>query len=61
MSWDSLGFSDCPFKTEAISSDTLGLFVGHKDQVRTCTNLLKGREVILAIEGARGVGTTAFS
>ncbi len=60
MSWDSLGFSDCPFKTEAISSDTLELFVGHKKEVRTCSNLLKGREVILVIEGARGVGTTSF-
>jgi len=61
MSWDSLGFSDCPFKTEAISSDTLELFVGHKEEAAICSDLLKGKDIILIVEGARGVGTTSFA
>lgn len=61
MPWDSLGFSDFPFRTDPISSDTLELFVGHNKEIKVCLELLKSRDVIMVIEGARGVGTTSFS
>jgi len=60
MPWDSLGFSDFPFRTDLISSDTLELFVGHAQEVKACAEILKSRDVIVIIEGARGVGTTSF-
>jgi len=61
MSWEALGFSGCPFKTEAITTDTLELFVGHKKEVKICKSTLEDKDVILVVEGARGVGTTSFA
>lgn len=61
MSWEALGFSGCPFKTEAIAADTLELFVGHKEEVKICKSILEDRDIILVVEGARGVGTTSFA
>lgn len=60
MSWDSLGFSDFPFRSEPISNDTLELFVGHNKDTQICSEVLKNKDVILVVEGARGVGTTSF-
>lgn len=60
MPWDSLGFSDFPFRTEPISSDTLELFVGHGQDVKICLDLFKGKDVVMVVEGMRGVGTTSF-
>lgn len=61
MSWESLGFSDFPFRSEPISGDTLELFVGHKNDIQICSDLLKNKDIIIVVEGARGVGTTSFS
>lgn len=60
MSWYSLGFNDCPFKTDPIDSGTLDLFVGHTHEIAVCMELLKDKGLKIVIEGARGVGTTSF-
>lgn len=61
MSWYSLGFSDCPFKTDPIENGTLDLFVGHVEKISACIELLKDKSIKMVIEGARGVGTTSFA
>lgn len=61
MEWESLGFKDNPLNTDPIKQDTLQLYVGHKQEVVTCKNVLNGRNVNLVVEGARGVGTTSFA
>lgn len=60
MQWDSLGFSDNPFDTDPIRQGTLDLYVGREESVSICKNVLAERNVLLVIEGARGIGTTSF-
>jgi Penicillinase repressor len=61
MDWQAFGFKDDPLQTSPITRSTLALFTGHKDEVTICQRVLKGRNVRLVIEGARGVGTTSFA
>jgi len=60
MHWDSLGFSDNPFNTDPIRQNTMGLYVGRNQVVSVCQNVLAEKNVLLVIEGARGIGTTSF-
>lgn len=61
MQWESMGFSDNPFNTNPISQTTLQLYTGREKQIQTCLNVLEERNVLLIVEGTRGVGTTSFS
>jgi len=61
MDWQAFGFKDDPLNTSPIIKSTLALFTGHRDDVSVCTNVLKGNNVRIVVEGARGVGTTSFS
>lgn len=60
MQWDALGFSDNPFNTDPIRQSTLDLYVGRDKSVAICKNVLAEKNVLLVIEGARGIGTTSF-
>lgn len=60
MHWDSLGFQENPFSTEPIALDTLSLYTGRSKQVMICQDLLAQKNILLIIEGERGVGTTSF-
>jgi len=60
MQWDALGFSDNPFNTDPIRQATLDLYVGRDKSVSICTNVLAEKNVLLIVEGARGIGTTSF-
>lgn len=60
MQWESLGFKDNPFSTDPIIQTTLSLYTGHQEAVVRCNHVLREKNVILVVEGARGVGTTSF-
>ena len=60
MQWDALGFSDNPFNTDPIRQSTLDLYVGRDKSVAICKNVLAEKNVLLVVEGARGIGTTSF-
>lgn len=60
MQWQSLGFKADPLNTDPILQDTLSLYTGHAQEIRSCLNVLSGRNVRIVIEGSRGVGTTSF-
>lgn len=60
MQWDALGFSDNPFNTDPIRQATLDLYVGRDKRVAICKNVLAEKNVLLIVEGARGIGTTSF-
>ncbi len=61
MQWESLGFKDNPFNTDPIIQSTITLYTGHQQEVKVCQNVLHERNVLMVIEGARGVGTTSFA
>lgn len=61
MQWKPLGFKENPFSTDPISQDTLALYTGHKEKIHFCQELLSQKDVLLIVEGARGVGTTSFA
>jgi hypothetical protein len=58
MKWESLGFRDNPFNTDPIVQTTISLYTGQERLIKICRNVLFERNVLLIIEGARGVGTT---
>lgn len=60
MKWESLGFKDNPFNTDPIIQATISLYAGQKRAIEVCQNVLYERNVLLIIEGSRGVGTTSF-
>ncbi|MBB72831.1 MAG: hypothetical protein CMF50_10605 [Legionellales bacterium] len=60
MQWDSLGFSNEPFKTQPITSNTLTLYTGNTDKMEQCQFALHSNNIVMVIEGSRGVGTTSF-
>lgn len=60
MIWDSLGFKANPFNTDPIRQATLHLYTGRDRAITTCSNTLAENNVLLVIEGARGIGTTSF-
>ena len=57
---NSLGFNDNPFNTDPIRQTTLGLYVGRSKPIAVCQNVLAEKNVLLIIEGPRGIGTTSF-
>lgn len=61
MNWESLGFKGDPLSTDPISETTLELYTGHHQNLTKCQNVLSQKNVLLVIEGARGVGTTSFA
>lgn len=61
MQWESLGFRENPFNTEPISQDTLDLYTGHGEEMAVCLDILEQKDVLVIVEGARGVGTTSFA
>jgi hypothetical protein len=61
MSWEAIGFKDCPFRGEPVSQETIALFVGHEKEIATCSEVISNKDVRIVIEGARGVGTTSFA
>lgn len=61
MQWESMGFKDEPFKTQPITSQTLELYTGNDDKIKQCTFALHSNNIVMVIEGSRGVGTTSFA
>ena len=60
MQWELLGFKDDPFKTYPITSYTLNLYTGNKDKIDQANYALGSDNLVMVIEGDRGVGTTSF-
>lgn len=60
MYWQSLGYKDDPLKTSPITQETLVLYTGHNNEIKTCQNILTSSNVRIVVEGTRGVGTTSF-
>jgi len=61
MQWESRGFKENPFNTDPIVQSTITLYTGHEQAIKVCRNVLHERNVLMVIEGARGVGTTSFA
>lgn len=61
MKWESLGFVTDPFTTDPIHQKTLALYTGHAREVAVCSNVLSQKNILLVVEGKRGVGTTSFA
>src|SRR5579872_1108580 len=61
MHWESLGFKNDPLSTDPIDQTTLCLYTGHQQELAKCQNVLDQKNVLLIIEGRRGVGTTSFA
>ena len=61
MQWESLGFKENPFNTDPITIDTLPLYTGHTAEVEACKDVVSQKDILMIIEGQRGVGTTSFA
>lgn len=61
MQWESLGFKENPFSTDPITIDTLPLYTGHTAEVAACKDVVSQKDILMIIEGPRGVGTTSFA
>ena len=61
MQWESLGFKDNPFSTDPITIDTLDLYTGHNQEIEICKDVVSQKNILMVIEGRRGVGTTSFA
>jgi len=61
MQWESIGFKDDPFNTDPITEHSLALYSGNKKKIASCQFALKSKDVLMVVEGARGVGTTSFA
>ncbi len=60
MQWESMGFKDDPFKTQPITAYTLDLYTGNEDKISNSKFALNSNNIIMVVEGDRGVGTTSF-
>lgn len=60
MQWESMGFKDDPFKTQPITVYTLELYTGNSQKIRNSQFALHSNNIVMVIEGSRGVGTTSF-
>ncbi len=60
MQWESMGFRDEPFKTQPITAYTLELYTGNIEKIKNSQFALHSNNMVMVIEGARGVGTTSF-
>ena len=61
MKWESLGFKENPFSTDPISQTTLSLYIGHETEIKAFNTILSEKNILVVIEGARGIGTTSFA
>ena len=61
MKWESLGFKENPFNTDPITIDTLPLYTGHTAEIQACRDAISQKDILMIIEGKRGVGTTSFA
>jgi len=61
MKWEALGFKDNPFNTDPIIQSTIALYTGQQQSIKVGKNVLLERNILMVIEGARGVGTTSFA
>jgi Sugar-specific transcriptional regulator TrmB len=61
MHWESIGFKADPFNTDPITQTTLALYTGNEKQLTSCKNVLSEKNILLIVEGSRGVGTTSFA
>ena len=61
MQWEALGFKENPFSTDPITFDTLPLYTGHVQEVDACMDVVGQKDILMIIEGQRGVGTTSFA
>lgn len=61
MKWEALGFKDNPFNTDPIMQSTVALYTGQERTIHVCQNILLEKNVLIIVEGARGVGTTSFA
>lgn len=61
MQWESMGFKGEPFRTQPITAYTLDLYTGNQEKIEQCQRALHSSNVVMVIEGSRGVGTTSFS
>lgn len=60
MQWESMGFKDEPFRTQPITAYTLDLYIGNEDKIDKSQFALHSNNLVMVIEGPRGVGTTSF-
>ncbi len=60
MQWESMGFKEEPFKTRPITAFTLDLYTGNAEKIANSQFALHSSNIVMVIEGARGVGTTSF-
>lgn len=60
MQWESMGFKDDPFKTQPINAYTLELYTGNSEKIEKAQFALHSKNIVMVIEGLRGVGTTSF-
>jgi hypothetical protein len=60
MQWELLGFKDDPFKTHPITSYTLALYTGNEEKIKQAKFALNTSNIVMVVEGERGVGTTSF-
>src|ERR1700722_10416458 len=60
MQWESMGFKDEPFRTQPITAYTLELYTGNKEKIEKSQFVLHSNNIVMVIEGSRGVGTTSF-
>lgn len=61
MQWEQLGFSEDPFRTEPISESTLDLYTGHEKEIDSAKYTLHTNNLVMVVDGHRGVGTTSFA
>lgn len=61
MQWETMGFKDEPFRTQPITAYSLDLYTGNKDKLEKCQFALHSNNIVMVIEGSRGVGTTSFA
>ncbi len=47
MHWESLGFKSDPLSTDPINQATLGLYIGHNQEISKCQNVLNQKNILL--------------
>src|SRR3990167_2968576 len=60
MQWELLGFKDDPFKTHPITAYTVALYTGNGEKIKQAKFALNTSNIVIVVEGERGVGTTSF-
>ena len=60
MQWESMGFKNEPFRTQPITAHTLDLYTGHEEKIKQSQFVLHSNNLVMVIQGNRGVGTTSF-